>query len=165
MSPGPAQAARDLVVLEALLLDERDWAGWLALWREDAVFWVPAWKNDDEFTTDPDTELSFIYLQGKARLAERVKRATGGRSAASLPLPRTAHVVVPARIEPQGDERMRVTSAWSSHIHDPKSGELAVYAGRYIHELARDGDAWRIARKTIVLAHDLLVSRMDFFHF
>ena len=65
------------------------WDDWLALYTEDAEFWVPTWRDEHQLTEDPARELSFIYLQGRALLAERVFRITSGRSAASTPLPRT----------------------------------------------------------------------------
>jgi len=30
---------------EALYLDERRWDDWLALYHDDAEFWVPAWRG------------------------------------------------------------------------------------------------------------------------
>ena len=36
--------AENLLYREAALLDEGSWDDWLALFTEDAVFWMPAWR-------------------------------------------------------------------------------------------------------------------------
>src|SRR3989454_8024144 len=54
---------------EARLADEARYAEWLALWTDDAVYWVPA-TTDPE--ADPEKHLSHIY-DNRARLETRVK--------------------------------------------------------------------------------------------
>ena len=47
--------AADVIHHEGLHLDRQNWDAWLALYRDDAVFWVPAWKGEHETTDNPDT--------------------------------------------------------------------------------------------------------------
>jgi 3-phenylpropionate/cinnamic acid dioxygenase small subunit len=82
-----------LLLHEAHCLDSRKWDEWLELYTEDAVFWVPAWKDEEHQTDNPDREVSMMYYGQRARLAERVWRARSGQSIASAPLPRTMHSV------------------------------------------------------------------------
>jgi len=84
------QAATALLHDEGLCLDERRWDDWLALYVEDAVYWVPAWKSENETTTDPARELSLIYYQGRGGLEDRIWRLKSGLSVAANPLRRTA---------------------------------------------------------------------------
>src|SRR5829696_3246469 len=112
MDERDASQARELVAREAQLLDARAWDDWLALYAEDAQFWVPTWRDEHQLTEDPSRELSFIFLQGRVRLAERVFRITSGRSAASNPLPRTNHLVTGSLVAPGPDATLRVHSAW-----------------------------------------------------
>src|SRR2546430_5901358 len=63
------QAATEFVYREARLADEARYAEWLALWTDDAVYWVPA-TTDPE--ADPEKHLSHIY-DNRARLETRVK--------------------------------------------------------------------------------------------
>ena len=156
--------ARDLVAHEARLLDERDWDGWLALYTEDAQFWVPTWRDEHTLTEDPSRELSFMFLQGRAMLAERIFRITSGRSAASTPLPRTNHLVTGSLVSAAAGDGVLVHSAWCTHIYQHKDAELVTYTGRYEHELARRDGGWSIRRKKIVLLNDRLASPVDFFH-
>ncbi|PKP67926.1 MAG: benzene 1,2-dioxygenase, partial [Alphaproteobacteria bacterium HGW-Alphaproteobacteria-5] len=59
---------------EALCLDERKWDDWLALYREDAEYWLPAWDDDGELTVDPQREISLIYYPNRAGLEDRIYR-------------------------------------------------------------------------------------------
>lgn len=164
MSGDRKALACELVALEAQLLDEQDWDAWLALYEEDAKFWVPTWKDEVHLTTDPLRELSFIYLHGRKFLAERVYRVTSGRSIASSPVPRTTHLVA-GSIATHGDaDAMRVKSGWSSHIYQHKEARLVTYAGRYEHELTWTDGAFRIRQKKIILTNDQLMSKVDFFY-
>jgi 3-phenylpropionate/cinnamic acid dioxygenase small subunit len=52
------------------LADEARYAEWLALWTEDAVYWVPATIDPD---ADPERHLSHIY-DNRARLTTPVER-------------------------------------------------------------------------------------------
>jgi 3-phenylpropionate/cinnamic acid dioxygenase small subunit len=164
MDDHSVQRARDLVAEEARLLDERQWDAWLALFTEDAVLWVPTWRDEDSLTEDPSQELSFMHLQGRGRLAERVFRITSGRSAASLPLPRTSHLVTGSLVSAGPCGMVQVRSAFASHVWFHKEPAMVTYTGHYEHLLAADGDGWRIARKKVVLINDRLASQVDFFY-
>jgi 3-phenylpropionate/cinnamic acid dioxygenase small subunit len=155
--------ASELVALEARLLDERAWEDWLALYTDDAEFWVPTWRDEHQLTEDPTRELSFMYLQGRALLAERVFRITSGGSAASTPLPRTSHLVTGSLASQAGDA-LRVKSAWTTHVWQHKDAALVTYTGRYEHELVVQPPGLRIRRKKIILVNDRLRSQVDFFH-
>lgn len=156
--------ARDLVAREARLLDERAWDAWLALYAEDAQLWVPTWRDEHTLTDDPSRELSFMFLQGRALLAERVFRITSGRSAASTPLPRTSHLVTGSLVSEGTDGTLLVHSAWCTHVYQHKDAALATYTGRYEHELVGTGAGLRIRRKKIILVNDRLATPVDFFH-
>ena len=51
------QEAEEFLFREALLLDRGDWDAWLDLYLPDAVFWMPAWRDESVPTADPDSEL------------------------------------------------------------------------------------------------------------
>ena len=75
MTPDEAEA---FLYREALLLDEGDYDAWLDLFMHDAVFWMPAWRNESEQTDDPDRELSLIYYQGRRNLEDHPIGPFGG---------------------------------------------------------------------------------------
>ncbi len=71
MSPEVSDAARELVSLEAWLLDQRDWDAWLGLYAEDAEYWLPCWEDEYILTKNPNTEVSLIYYNSRAGLEDR----------------------------------------------------------------------------------------------
>src|ERR1700686_34537 len=68
------QTIEDFLYAEARCLDEKDWDGWLAHYTKDAVFWMPAWDDDDKIVEDPQREISLIYYGSKQGLEDRAFR-------------------------------------------------------------------------------------------
>jgi len=156
--------ATDLLYREALYLDERRWEDWLALYHPDAVFWVPAWKNESSYTADPENEISLIYIASRAQLEERVSRVKSGRSAASVVMPRTAHAITNIMVQPGGNSgALTVSSVTTTHIFDVKRRESQMFFGRYEHRLVQMDGAWRIRRKKIVILNDTIPTVVDFY--
>lgn len=156
--------ARELVAREAHYLDTQSWEQWIDLYTEDAVFWIPAWRDESTLTSEPGKELSFIYMKGRAFLHERVHRVKSGRSISSVPMPRTAHLVTSSLVEAEEDGGLLVKSIWSSQVYLHKENAMVTYAGRYEHSLAFFGDTLRIRQKKIILINDYLISKLDFFY-
>ena len=73
---------------EAALLDAGRFDEWLALYADDAVYWIPAAPDQ----TDPLGAVSIMY-EDKPILAMRVERLGHPRIYAAEPLPRTMHMV------------------------------------------------------------------------
>ena len=163
MSLPDAEAARELVWREAAALDERRWDDWLALYDEAAVFWVPAWKSEDTPTEDPDTEISLIYIASRTQLEERVARIRSGRSAASSPMPRTAHALSNVLVEPVEGDALRVRSVATTHLFDLRRRESHLFFSCVEHLLAKDAGGLRIRRKKVVLLNDYLPTAIDFY--
>jgi 3-phenylpropionate/cinnamic acid dioxygenase small subunit len=157
-------AAADVLHREALYLDQRRWDEWLALYREDAEFWVPAWKSESEPTADPDNEVSLIYISSRVSLEERVSRVKSGRSAASTPLPRTAHALSNILVDPGASaEALTARAVAATHIFDLRRREPHLIFGHSEYRLARNGAAWLIRRKKVVVLNDYLTTIIDFY--
>ncbi len=163
MSLPDAEAARELVWREAAALDERRWDDWLALYDEAAVFWVPAWKSEDTPTEDPDTEISLIYIASRTQLEERVARVRSGRSAASSPMPRTAHALSNLLVEPAEGDALRVRSVATTHLFDLRRRESHLFFSRVEHLLAQSAGRLLIRRKKVLLLNDYLPTAIDFY--
>ena len=71
-----AAEAADLLYREGHFLDARRWDDWLALYCEDAVFWVPAWKGAHELVDSPDTEVSRDVIDAGS-IGQKVKQGYG----------------------------------------------------------------------------------------
>jgi 3-phenylpropionate/cinnamic acid dioxygenase small subunit len=164
MTPVLSRAdAEDLLYREAALLDEGAWDDWLALYTEDAVFWMPAWRDELTPTSDPDRELSLIYYEGRRGLEDRVVRARSGQSVASHPRPRCLHMISNVRlIESMGDTA-EIASVFTVLLHDVRAERTHQFFGRYRHNLRREAGIWRIARKHILLLNDTIPTVVDFY--
>jgi benzoate/toluate 1,2-dioxygenase beta subunit len=155
-----------LLNLEAMLLDERDWDAWLALYEEDAEFWMPAWKSESEPTSDPMKELSMIYYAGRSGLEDRVQRIRSGKSVASTPLRRTSHMVgnvILAPAEAAHAAIARVKSSFNVHVYDTRAKTQHVFFGRTEHGLVRRGSGLKIRRKKVILANDCIPTMLDIY--
>jgi len=156
--------AEDLLYREARLLDERRFDDWLAMYAEDVVFWMPAWRDETTPTRDPDTELSLIYYEGKVNLADRVWRMGSGLSNASTIPARVTHIIGNVIVEPAaGDGEVSVLSSFVAHHHDPRADRTHAFFGHYRHVFRREGEGWLIARKTITLMNDCIPTVADLY--
>jgi 3-phenylpropionate/cinnamic acid dioxygenase small subunit len=154
----------DLIEREAAAIDERRWDDWLALFIEDCEYWMPAWKSDDILTSDPRTELSHFYYATRAGLEDRIYRIRSSRSPASMPLPRTTHIVANVRfVEQAAADRLRLRSNWVSHVFFPRSEESHAFFGHSEHTLVAQAERWLIAKKRIVLQNDYIPTMLDIY--
>ncbi len=155
-------AGSDVLEREAICLDEQRWDDWLALFAADCEYWIPTWRHDETLTADPRRELSHIYYASRAGLEDRIVRIRSGRSPASMPLPRTTHVLGNIRLlEPPAPERLRLRSSWITQVFFTRSRETHAFFGHTEHDLVRRGDHWLIARKKIVLQNDYIPGMLD----
>ena len=151
-----------LINREAMLLDRRRWDEWIDLYTEDAVYWVPAWANEEETTTDPDTQLNLIYLRNRGGLEDRVFRIESRDSYASVPLDRTVHLIGNVLVESAGDDTVEATANCIVHVYGKKGA--ATRGSLYDFGFRRVDGALKIARKKIVFIDDRLEGPIDIYH-
>src|SRR5215831_7238337 len=161
MAPDLLCRCADLLYQEAAYLDERRWAEWLALYTEDAEFWLPAWDEDGRPTSDPQSQMSLIYYSSRAGLEDRVWRIQSGLSPASSPLLRTCHLITNVRVSDVVNGRPAVSSHWQVQIYRPEKQQAATYFGFYEHVLHPHGEGLWIAKKKIILLNDVVESALD----
>jgi 3-phenylpropionate/cinnamic acid dioxygenase small subunit len=155
--------AEDLLYAEARALDERRFDDWLAMYADDIVFWVPAWKNETTPTSDPGSELSLIYYEGKQNLADRIWRLNSGLSNASDIPARVAHMIGNVIVESADAGEAIVLSTFTVHRHDPRTDRSHVFFGHYRHVFRQTGGQWLIAAKTITLMNDCIPTVADIY--
>ena len=108
---GMAAAAQDRAAVEDFLFHEADlidggrWEEWLALFTDDAWYWVPARPGQP----DPINELSLIY-DDIATLQVRVARMRHPAHHANQPVVRSAHHISNIRITRLADDGCTVAS-------------------------------------------------------
>jgi 3-phenylpropionate/cinnamic acid dioxygenase small subunit len=144
---------------EARLLDERRWEDWLALYDEDAVYWVPAFTMEGEPVTDPELSVNLIYITSRAGLEERIFRIGTGDSVASTPLPRTCNMVGNVLARPDGAE-VAVTATFQAACATLARGTESRF-GRYEYRLRRVNGGFLIRRKKILLLDDVIDGWFD----
>lgn len=154
----------ELLSREAMYLDEQRWDEWLALFAKDCEYWVPTWTAEGNLTTSPQTELSLIYYTARGGLEDRIVRIRSGRSPASLPMPRTTHVVsniLP--LDPPEPARLRLRSSWAAHVFFPLMVVNHTFFGRAEYELQRRDEGWVIAKKKTILQNDRIPLPIDIY--
>lgn len=130
---------------EADLLDATDLEGWMALYSDDGCYWMPMGPDQ----TDPLGEISILY-ENKTLMAIRCNNF-GHRLAPSMEYPvRCSHIISRIKIsEIQKDDNViTVTSNFQAAVF---YREQTLYAGRYTHQLVRDGDSFKILQKRVDL--------------
>ncbi len=152
----------DLIYWEATLLDRRRWEEWLALFCDDAVYWVPSWKNEEETTDDPETQLNLIYLRGRSRLEDRVFRIESRDSYASMPLERTVHVVGNVLIESADHDGVSAVANCLVHSYGERGTQTR--ASLYDFRIRRTEAGLRIAQKKITFIDDRIAGPVDVYH-
>jgi 3-phenylpropionate/cinnamic acid dioxygenase small subunit len=152
----------NLLAREAHFLDEQRWRDWLALYTEDAVYFVPAWQSENKLTDDPATQLSLVYIASRAGLEERIFRIESCDSFASLPVDRTTHLTSNILVTGGDTNTVEVAATWL--VHSVGARGATTRGGRYKYTLRRVDGALRIAHKLTVLIDEKLQGTVDLYH-
>ena len=124
---------------EARLLDERRLQEWLALYADDAEYWVPyAWGQQS-----PKDHVSLFY-ETKQLLGMRIDRLERELSPLDTPLARTNHYL--SNVSVDGDE----ARAYLLFV-EYRRGEQRWFAARCTWRLRPHGDSYLIAAKRVDL--------------
>lgn len=138
------EAVEQFLFHEADLLDEWRIEEWLALWSEDACYWVPA---NGRSGGDPAREVSLVY-DDHARLQERVYRLTSSAAHCQRPPSRLRRVVGNVRIKAhEGEVRTRSNFI----LAELRRGRQEIWTGVNQHRLQPADDGFRIVAKTVLL--------------
>jgi len=147
---------------EARLLDDRQWDEWLACYRQDAEFWMPAWDDDDQLTRDPEAEISLIYYPNREGLEDRVYRIKTERSGASTPEPRTTHQITNLEVLKEEGDTVELRFNWHTLSHRYKKTDS--YFGSAFYTLDVSGETPLITRKVVQLNNDYIHQVIDVYH-
>ncbi|MBZ9539018.1 MULTISPECIES: benzoate 1,2-dioxygenase small subunit [Modicisalibacter] len=147
---------------EARLLDDRQWDEWLECYSKDAVFWMPAWDDDDQLTRDPHSEISLIYYPNREGLEDRVYRIKTERSGASTPEPRTTHQVSNLEVLSQEGDTVELRFNWHTLSHRYKRTDS--YFGTCFYTLDVSGETPLIKKKVVQLNNDYIHQVIDIYH-
>ncbi|MGD0107776.1 MAG: benzoate 1,2-dioxygenase small subunit [Rhodopila sp.] len=154
---------RQFLFLEARLLDDKDWDGWLSCYAPDVEFWMPSWDDDETLVSDPQTEISLIYYGHRGGLEDRVFRIKTDRSSAtSLPEPRTSHNISNVEVLEQDGGVCRLRFNWVTFSFRYKT--VDTYFGTSFYTLDTSGAQPLIKNKKVVLKNDYIHHVVDIYH-
>ena len=140
------RAVERFLYREARLMDENAYAEWLALWAEDAVYWIPCGGG----AGDPMRQVSTVYDDRK-RLEARIKRLLSGKAHAQAPPSRLRRVV--SNIEIEEAEDGAITTYSNFVLGEVRRGKQDIFIGRATHQLRPVTADFKIFFKKVVLVN------------
>lgn len=141
----------DFLYEEADLIDSWQLDAWLALYTEDAHYYVPPSDVDGD-TASPDTSLFYI-IDDRNRMQERVIRLSKKGAHSEWPRSKVRHLISNVRVRREGE----VIHARSSFIvYRSKDITSDAFVGHYMHEIVERNGQMMIAKKTCVLDMEAL---------
>jgi len=131
---------------EARLLDTGQLEAWLDLFTEDAIYWVPLERDQQEAA-----ETSSIIHDDRTLLELRVKQALHPRAHARLPLARTVHEV--GNVMVLGDQNGELRVGSTLQLIEWRHERQRLWGALVEHRLRRAGGGFRIAHKRVDLVN------------
>ncbi|MBE9375194.1 benzoate 1,2-dioxygenase small subunit [Saccharopolyspora sp. HNM0983] len=157
------ETVREFLYREARYLDDREFEKWVECYHPDAVFWMPAWDDNDELTEDPQNEISLIYYANRGGLEDRVFRIRTDRSAAtSMPEPRTGHNITNVELLDQRGALVDLRFNWFTLYF--RYNTVDTYFGTSFYTVDFGGDEPLIRNKKVVLKNDYIHHVVDIYH-
>jgi 3-phenylpropionate/cinnamic acid dioxygenase small subunit len=148
---------------EASLLDERRYADWYRLLADDIHYWMPSRMNrlmhevDKENTTENQLGL---FDDNKRSLSWRVEQLLTRKHWAEDPPSRTRHVVTNVRIETSATANEYAVRSNFLVYRNRLETEVDIWVGERQDVLRRcEPMAWQIARRTIILDQNVVLSK------
>ncbi|MCD9027980.1 aromatic-ring-hydroxylating dioxygenase subunit beta [Luteimonas sp. BDR2-5] len=136
----------DLLYHEAELLDTWELHAWLALFTEDASYYVPS----ADLPRDASSDDSLFYIADDAvRLRERVIRLLKKTAHSEYPRSRTRHLIGNVRILSADEHEIRVAAAFVTWRI--KFGTSDSFVGSHHYRLRRVDGQLRIVEKRVFL--------------
>ena len=135
------------------LLDAKQWAGYVALFAETGVYWMPARPEQTTWHGVPS-----IFAEDINLMNVRLKRLGHPRAWSQQLEWATNHVVSNVRVHAEGDGRNTLVARSSFHVVELRGDHQRHFSGRYAHELRRKGDTYEILLQRV----DLLSAQAPF---
>ena len=133
------------LVHEARLLDEAKFDEWLALFTNDARYWVPSEPGQDS----PLRTVSLMY-DDRRLLETRVRRLASPRIYSQEPRSRTSRMIANVSIEKRDASSIELRSKFT--MVEFRRNAQRLFAGTSLHTLVWDGQ-FKIARKRVDLVN------------
>jgi 3-phenylpropionate/cinnamic acid dioxygenase small subunit len=136
--------AYELLAREAHLLDDRDYEGWLGLFADECLYWMPVDPEAEE-----DTMRLNVFYDDRPAMEDRVVRLNSGSAYTEEPISLTSRTFSAVQVTLGEEGSAVVRSNYMLIVH--RSGEQRVLGGRCLHRLIRQDGALRISQKRVTL--------------
>jgi len=146
MSAPSLADARAFLLHEARLLDEARFAEWLALFTEDAWYWVPSMPDQES----PHDTVSLIY-DDRRLLETRVRRLANPHIHAQTPPARASRIV--ANVTAEEDDASSLTVRSKLVMVEYRRNAQRLFAATVRHRLVLRDGGLRIAWKRVDLVN------------
>ena len=159
---------QEFLYREAELLDERRYEEWLALFTDDARYFMPMRRNvphdetEREFTRE-GLDVNW-FDEGKDTLARRVQQIRTGIHWAEEPPSRICHMVANVQVLHASPTEIGVKSRFLVYRNRVET-ETDVLVGKREDLLRRANGSFQIARRKIVLDQSVLLAKNLTFFF
>ncbi|MFJ6257285.1 MULTISPECIES: benzoate 1,2-dioxygenase small subunit [Rhodococcus] len=158
------ETVQQFLYRESRYLDDREFEKWIECYHPDSEYWMPAWADDGELTTDPAAEISLIYYPNRGGIEDRVFRIRTDRSSAtSLPEPRTGHNITNVEVIEERGFVVDVRFNWFTLYF--RYNTVDTYFGTSHYTIDFSGEQPLIMKKKVVLKNDYIHHVVDIYHF
>jgi len=133
-----------LLYKEASFLDSPDLDSWIGLYTEDGTYWMPATPDQE----DPFNHISLFYDD---RVIMEVRRRNFKHPAAASKeyTVRSSHIISNIQVQEMDEKTGDCTATSNFHCYMYYHDKQTPFAGKYTHELVRDGDSYKIKAKRV----------------
>ena len=143
-------AVQDFLVFEARLLDHRRFEDWLALWTDDASYYVPVRVSRKMPAPDVVDDIG-LFDDNKQSLTLRVRRLGTDVAWAEDPPSFTRRFVTNFDIEPESNGEVRVRDYLLMYRSRGDGGVHDLISGERENVLRVEDDGFRLASRYVVL--------------
>ena len=149
-------------ILEAELLDTRQFNAWLNLLAEDIRYWMPLASNrqygdwDCEYTEE-GRDLNW-FDEGKFELEQRVRQIETGQHWAEEPVSRTTHMFSNLQAAEAGGDMIDTRCRFLVYRNRTET-ETDFFIGKRHDRLRRSEDGFQIAGRKIFLDQSVLLAK------
>ena len=124
---------------EAELADEHRYEEWLSLWTDDAIYWVPAGRDD----IDPARHVSIIH-DDKAAMATRIKRLRSGFAYAQDPQSRVHRLISNVELGATDNEKQTIEVTCMMLLIELARHRQTFHSARCEFTLEHSTGSWRV---------------------
>ncbi len=135
----PLRGVEQFLYRQAECLDSGDWQGFIDLFAEDGIYWMPAEPSQTTGDGVPS-----IFYEDRDLMAVRMGRLGHPRAWSQKTAWGTNHVVSNVRIEKIDAGTGELTVRSRFHMMEFRNDVSRHFAGSYVHHLRRGPDGYRI---------------------